>query len=130
MKKPAMRVAKFSDTAPNHLYPVPQHEPLIWITRNRRIHRRTNSSHAPVTLKPAFLHKCNWNGQAMPFRVCSLGEAKRTSSPDTPPRSAQKRSFAHLASPDEIMARSACLTEPRAPTGSGFRSFATYVRQG
>ena len=24
---------------PNHKYPIPQREPLIWIVRNRRIHR-------------------------------------------------------------------------------------------
>jgi hypothetical protein len=41
----------------------------------------------------AWLPMCNWNARAMPFSVCS----------DTP-AFGSKRSFAHLPSPDEIMA--------------------------
>jgi hypothetical protein len=31
---------------PNHEYPIPQREPLIWIIRYRRIHRRMADRHA------------------------------------------------------------------------------------
>ena len=113
---------------PNHQYPIPQREPLIRVIGSRRINRRTNSSHRPVTVRSALLRNCNWSAQVIPFSVSSLGKAERTSFPDTPERVRLERSFAHLPSPDEIMARSACLIEPRAPTGSGFCTFEPFAK--